>query len=80
MRTVTYSTEALQEAFAEHTVLTLPMVAKALGSSCRMTWSRKLKELDYMRLLPPETTGTISRLELLANKKMDGNLKDVDKL
>jgi len=47
MRTVTYSTEALQEAFAEHTVLTLPMVAKALGTSCRMTWFRKLKELDY---------------------------------
>jgi hypothetical protein len=47
MRTVTYSTEALQEAFVEHTVLTLPMVAKALGTSCRMTWFRKLKELDY---------------------------------
>jgi len=47
MRTVTYSTEALQEAFARHTVLTLPMVAKALGTACRMTWFRKLKELDY---------------------------------
>ena len=47
MRTVRYSTEALQESFAKHTVLTLPMVAKALGTSCRMTWFRKLKELDY---------------------------------
>lgn len=47
MRTVTYSTEALQEAFARRTVLTLPMVAKALGTACRMTWFRKLKELDY---------------------------------
>jgi len=47
MRTVTYSTEALQEAFAEHTVLTLPMVARTLGTSCRMTWFRKLKEFDY---------------------------------
>ncbi len=47
MRTVTYSTEALQKSFARHTVLTLPMVAKALGASCRMTCFRKLKELDY---------------------------------
>ena len=47
MRTVTYSTEALRESFARHTVLTLPMVAEALGTSCRMTGFRKLKELDY---------------------------------
>jgi uncharacterized protein (DUF58 family) len=35
---------------------------------------RSLKEVEYMRLLPPETTATIGRLEMLARQKMDGNI------
>ncbi|MFT5495424.1 MAG: hypothetical protein ACI9TH_000815 [Kiritimatiellia bacterium] len=35
---------------------------------------RSLKEVDYMRLLPTETTATVNRLEILARQKMDGNI------
>lgn len=39
-----------------------------------MAKTKSLKELPYMRLLPPETTATISRLEVLASRKMDGTI------
>lgn len=47
MRPVQYSTEGLVRLFHQRTVLTLDIIAEALGTSVRMTVFRKLNSLSY---------------------------------
>ncbi len=53
MNVVRYPTKSLRKAFKRRTILTFPMIAEALGSDCRMTLLRKLRELDYQASYSP---------------------------
>ena len=70
MRPVRYPLDALVQAFRRQTVLTLPSMMAALGTSGRMTVFRKLSQLAYRASY--SHAGKYYTLEELARWDADG--------